>query len=133
MILSATLRRHRPLLLGHKHDAKTAFADLLQQLVGADDGARALGDWSECIRLGVAAATEEFAGRAVSIEQLAHSRVQLVVPVTRRLQKRSKLFRSLAVECSEKDVLGVGGGLIHRGIPLYQCNAPFGRRNRHES
>ena len=28
------------LLLGHEHDAETAFADLLQQPVAADEGAR---------------------------------------------------------------------------------------------
>ena len=28
---------HRLLLLGQEHDAKTPFADLLQELVGADD------------------------------------------------------------------------------------------------
>ena len=43
------LQRDRALdrlgLLGHEHDAHAAFADLLQQLVGADDRARALGDW----------------------------------------------------------------------------------------
>ena len=32
-------------LLGHEHHAHAAFADLLQQLVGADDGAGALGNW----------------------------------------------------------------------------------------
>ena len=31
-------------LLGHEDDAHAAFADLLQQLVGADDRARALGN-----------------------------------------------------------------------------------------
>ena len=31
-------------LLGHEHPAKTAFADFLQQLVAADDGARPFAD-----------------------------------------------------------------------------------------
>jgi hypothetical protein len=35
---------NRLLLLGHEDDAEAAFADLLQELVGADNGARALGD-----------------------------------------------------------------------------------------
>ena len=42
------LERDRPLerlgLLGHEHHAHAAFADLLQQLVGADDRAGPLGD-----------------------------------------------------------------------------------------
>ena len=42
------LERDRPLnrlgLLGHEHDAHAAFADLLQQLVGADDRAGLFGD-----------------------------------------------------------------------------------------
>ena len=42
------LERHRPLnrlgLLGHEDDAHAAFADLLQELVGADDGAGPLGN-----------------------------------------------------------------------------------------
>ena len=44
MILSATRRRTGCLLLGHEDDAEAAFADLLQQLVGADDRARLLGN-----------------------------------------------------------------------------------------
>src|SRR5262249_9539074 len=35
----------RFLLLGHEDDAEAAFTDLLQELVGSDDGAGALGDW----------------------------------------------------------------------------------------
>ena len=44
-ILSATAPPHRLLLLGQEHHAKTAFADLLQQLVGANLGTSLLGDW----------------------------------------------------------------------------------------
>ena len=52
------LQRHAPLdrlvLLGHEDDAHAAFADLLQQLVGADLGAGLFGDgpveWSETWR-----------------------------------------------------------------------------------
>ena len=44
------LERDRPLdrlgLLGHEDDAHAAFADLLQQLVGADDRAGPLDDWT---------------------------------------------------------------------------------------
>ena len=43
MILSATLRRTGCCLLGHVDDAHAPFADLLQQLVGADRRARRLG------------------------------------------------------------------------------------------
>ena len=32
-------------LLGHEDDAHATFTDLLQQLVGSDDGAGAFGDW----------------------------------------------------------------------------------------
>ena len=39
MILSATLRRTGSLLLGHVDDAHAPFADLLEQLVRADDRA----------------------------------------------------------------------------------------------
>ena len=39
MIFSATVPPHRRLLLGHVDDAHAPFADLLQQLVRADDGA----------------------------------------------------------------------------------------------
>ena len=39
MTLSATLPLHRVLLLGHEDHAEAAFADLLQQLVRADDHA----------------------------------------------------------------------------------------------
>ena len=44
MIFRATLRRTGCGLLGHEDDAHAAFADLLQQLVGADDRAGALGE-----------------------------------------------------------------------------------------
>ena len=44
MILSATVRWTGSRLLGHEDDAHAAFADLLQQLVGADDRAGPLGD-----------------------------------------------------------------------------------------
>ena len=43
MILSATVPLDRLGLLGHEDDAHAAFADLLQQLVGADHRAGALG------------------------------------------------------------------------------------------
>ena len=43
MIFSATLRRTGWRLLGHVDDAHAPLADLLQQLVGADDRAGALG------------------------------------------------------------------------------------------
>ena len=39
MIFSATSRRTGSLLLGHIDEAHAPFADLLQQLVGADEGA----------------------------------------------------------------------------------------------
>ena len=39
MIFRATLRRTGCCLLGHEDDAEAAFADLLQQLVRADDRA----------------------------------------------------------------------------------------------
>ena len=39
MTFRATIRAQRVLLLGHVDQAHAAFADLLQQLVGADDGA----------------------------------------------------------------------------------------------
>ena len=43
------LQRHaaanRLLLLGHVHDAHAPFADLLQQLIGTDQRARAFGQW----------------------------------------------------------------------------------------
>ena len=42
MILSATLPLDRLGLLGHEDDAHAAFADLLQQLVRADDACRAV-------------------------------------------------------------------------------------------
>ena len=42
MTLSATLRAHGLLLLGHENHAETAFADLLQELVAADGVADAL-------------------------------------------------------------------------------------------
>ena len=42
--LEGDLAADRLLLLGHVDDAHAAFADLLQQLVGADHGARSLGD-----------------------------------------------------------------------------------------
>ena len=42
--LRATLRRTRLLLLRHVDDAEAALADLLQELVRADNGARALAD-----------------------------------------------------------------------------------------
>ena len=44
MIFSATVRWSRLGLLGHEHHAHAAFADLLQQLVGADDRAGLLAD-----------------------------------------------------------------------------------------
>ena len=48
MIFRATLRRTGCGLLGHVDDAHAAFADLLQQLVGADDRAGALGRPARC-------------------------------------------------------------------------------------
>ena len=42
--LERDLAADRLLLLGHVDDAEAAFADLLQQLVGADDRAGAFGD-----------------------------------------------------------------------------------------
>ena len=42
----------RPLLLGHKHDAKAALADLLQQLVGADLTAGTFGERPFARRVG---------------------------------------------------------------------------------
>ena len=44
MTLSATLPLDRLLLLGHEDQAEAAFADLLQQLVGADHRAGLLSD-----------------------------------------------------------------------------------------
>ena len=48
MIFSATLRRTGRGLLGHEDDAHAAFADLLEQLVGADDVAGAFSDRRGC-------------------------------------------------------------------------------------
>ena len=42
MILRATLRRTGSLLLGHVDDPHAPFADLLQELVAADDACRGL-------------------------------------------------------------------------------------------
>ena len=44
MILSATRRRTGSLLVGHVDDAEAPFADLLQQLVGADHAPGSSGD-----------------------------------------------------------------------------------------
>jgi hypothetical protein len=48
------LQRHlaadRLLLLGHEHQAKAAFTDLLHQLISADDGAGSFGDGLEVHR-----------------------------------------------------------------------------------
>ena len=44
--LEGDLAADRLCLLGHVDDAHAAFADLLEQLVGADERAGAFGDWS---------------------------------------------------------------------------------------
>ena len=41
---------HRPLLLGHIDEAHAPFADLLQQLVGADEGAARLANGRRWVR-----------------------------------------------------------------------------------
>ena len=75
MTLRATLRCTGCGLLGHPDDAHAAFADLLQQLVRADDRARALATGGRRRRLpAVGAAHRGPSGRAGDSRKLAGAR-----------------------------------------------------------
>ena len=77
MILRATLRRTGSSLLGHEHPAKAAFADLLQQLVAANDRASAFTDW--LVLRDNDGLLEEAAGLFMRLHQSIHQLAQLRV------------------------------------------------------
>ena len=92
MTLRATLRWTGLRLLGHEDGAHAAFADLLQELVRADDRAGAFAD-GDCGRLfpghgregsrgpqGSGRPVQETAGFAVNLEKLPHLLLQLGIP-----------------------------------------------------
>ena len=73
MIFSATLRWTGCVLLGHEHHAHAPFADLLQQLVGADDRAGALRDQSVWRRHLRGSAAKEVPGLSMGSQQFVES------------------------------------------------------------
>ena len=104
MILSATVRWTGCGLLGHEDDAHAAFADLLEQLVAADDRAGVLGEQGvgggRLVGGGVGAAIVAVDGGAVVGEQLLDAAAEGAVA-------GAGLFEML--------LDGVGGGQLQRG------------------
>ena len=101
----------RLFLLGHEDDAHAAFADLLQQLVGADDGAGAFGDTLVGTGLiGLAScggrAHSRLRGRAFKEE--VHLAPQLVVGTTSLVQVGVPFLRPMALDRSQEDLLHSG-------------------------
>ena len=84
--LEGDLAADRLRLLGHEDDAKAAFADLLQQLVGADDRADAFGDGCIVDRgLGGRSASQKVPAAVMDPQQVldARSHFQIVADTPR--------------------------------------------------
>ena len=107
--LERNLAPHRLLLLGDEDQPHAPFADLLHELVGADDGARALGD--RLIKggpLGRGRLFHEVRRVLVSQEQLLDPLAQAGVPRTGAVQKRAP-FRWIALQDRNEKRLLVHG------------------------
>ena len=102
------------LLLGHEDEAHAAFADLLQQLVGADDRAGPLGEAApvDGLEQYLGRAIEErpvlFVGREQPIDHFPQARVAGASPV----QVRPPLDRIVDLHGVEED-----GSLVHGHPP----------------
>ena len=96
MILRATVRCDRLGLLGHIDHAHAAFADLLEQLVGADLRAGALGERLVGGSVVPPAAAQELAGLVVGRQQLLDPRPQLAIAAAGRVQVARPARRATA-------------------------------------
>ena len=118
MILRRDLAADRLLLLGHVDDAHAAFADLLEQLVRADDRAGALRDrrftgraarfdrW--CRRL-----LHEVAGFVDRLQQAVDLRSQVGVVAASLVQVSGSFTGRFDLQDSTEDTSHVGSGVIH--------------------
>ena len=107
------LERDRPLdrlgLLGHEHDAHAAFADLLQQLVGADERAGAflnvlvVGQQGRCRR-----PLKKVAGPKMCRQQRIDTMPQLGIPAASALDVFPALLRRRKLDRGAKDLIDVG-------------------------
>ena len=113
------LERDRPLdrlgLLGHEHDAHAAFADLLQQLVGADDRAGPLGDGRLVVDGGIAVRRllQESLYLGVGCQQLVELCPLVRIVGTRLVQVTVTLFWSSNSQCSPEDRIRFAGSFDH--------------------
>ncbi len=102
----------RLLLLGHEHDAKAPFADLLQQLVGADPRAGALVVRRAGRRhAGAGGRPEELlaVGRGEHPEQpLPQFRIRTALPGQERTAFRGRQLEREVEELAQPWVLGIG-------------------------
>ena len=125
MTLSATLRRTGSRLLGHEDDAQAAFADLLQQLVGADCVRRA---WSTagcvgCDRQTSDGGFEEAAGFVVGDKQVLYAVTQGRVAAAGFLQVGDPTCQAASLTAATK----ISRALFTCSIMVYsRCNSsPF--------
>ncbi len=127
MIFSATLRRTGCGLLGHVDDAHAALADLLQQLVGADDRARALQRlrrfdrerWRGCGRL------EEAVGILIDLEQALDALEQGGIRAAGRAEILPSLVGVFLLQGRYEEI-----AFDHRSNPLRQLHPPYSAPSR---
>ena len=115
MTLSATLRWTGLGLLGHVDDAHAALADLLQQLVRADDRAGPLAArWHVHGAPETGTAAHRVAlGPLVTAQQFIDPQQKLGIPHAGRFDVRDPALRGRLVQGSEEDRLGIVSILGH--------------------
>ncbi len=132
--LEGDLAAHRLRLLGHEDDAEAALADLLQQLVGADDRAGTFGTTVVACGLLLLGPAQESARALMSPQQLLDTRTQGRVRPAGLFEKAQLLVGALAVQGFEKDRLGIGLRVAHGWSPMmFRYSMPRFRRNPPEN
>ena len=121
--LQGHLAANGVLLLGDEDQAHPSLADLLHQLIGADQCARAFGDWlviGGCIR-GKRPA-HEFAGFAVIPEQTFELGPQAKIRAASLVKIRGASRRGLDLQGATKNRFHVGRGELHRPASKWGCS-----------
>ena len=105
MIFRATLRRTGCGLLGHEDGAHAAFADLLQQLVGADQACRGFSvtGWSRVAATHDGTPVEKGSSSLVRVKQHFDLAAQVGVVAASLAKKRIPGVRSVFVDRGEED------------------------------
>ena len=130
MILRATLRRTGSCLLGHVDDAHAALADLLEQLVRADDGTRSIKGGAIGREHALGSRFAEAAGFLVGEQEFPDAAPQHLVGAARLVQIDGPLVRR-QFEGREENLLHAAWVCAHRSP--HQSSRSLLRSSLHRS